>query len=50
LKPAINKTGLSELKTTISFFLLCAGILACSFGNAQPVTGDWKGKIDHRNV
>jgi hypothetical protein len=50
LKPAINKTGLSELKTTISFFLFCAGILACSFGNAQPVTGDWKGKIDHRNV
>lgn len=25
-------------------------MLACSFGNAQPVTGDWKGKIDHRNV
>jgi hypothetical protein len=38
------------LKTTISFFLFCAGILACSFGNAQSVTGDWKGKIDHRNV
>jgi hypothetical protein len=38
------------LKTSIFFFLLCAGILACSFGNAQPVTGVWKGKIDHRNV
>jgi len=30
--------------------LFCAGILACSFGNAQSVTGVWKGKIDHRNV
>jgi len=38
------------LKTTIFFFLFCAGILACSFGNAQSVTGVWKGKIDHRNV
>lgn len=38
------------MKTTISFFLFCAGILACAFGNAQSVTGDWKGKIDHRNV
>ena len=25
-------------------------MFACSFGNAQPVTGVWKGKIDHRNV
>lgn len=33
-------------------FLLClsAGILACLTGIAQPVTGVWKGKIDHRNV
>lgn len=38
------------MKTTIFFFLFCAGILACSFGNAQSVTGVWKGKIDHRNV
>jgi hypothetical protein len=38
------------LKTPIFFFLFCAGILALSFGNAQPVTGVWKGKIDHRNV
>jgi hypothetical protein len=38
------------LKTPIFFFLFCAGILAFSFGNAQPVTGVWKGKIDHRNV
>ena len=38
------------MKTPIFFFLFCAGILALSFGNAQPVTGVWKGKIDHRNV
>ena len=38
------------MKTSIFFFLFCAGILACSFGNAQPVTGVWKGKIDRRNV
>jgi len=38
------------LKTSIYFFLFCAGILSCSFGNAQPVTGVWRGKIDHRNV
>jgi hypothetical protein len=38
------------LKKPIFFFLFCAGILASSFGNAQPVTGVWKGKIDHRNV
>jgi hypothetical protein len=25
-------------------------MFACSFGNAQPVTGVWKGKIDQRNV
>ena len=30
--------------------MFCAEILACSFGNAQSVTGVWKGKIDHRNV
>ena len=38
------------MKTSIFFLLFCAGILACSFGNAQPVTGVWKGKIAHRNV
>ena len=38
------------MKTPIFIFLFCAGILACSFGYAQPVTGVWKGKIDHRNV
>lgn len=38
------------MKTSIFFILFCAGILACSFGNAQPVTGVWRGKIDHRNV
>lgn len=38
------------MKSSIIFCLFCAGILACSFGNAQPVTGVWKGKIDHRNV
>ena len=36
------------MKTPLFFLLL--GILACSFGNAQPVTGVWKGKIDRRNV
>ena len=38
------------MKTCVIFLLFCAGILAWSFGNAQPVTGVWKGKIDHRNV
>jgi hypothetical protein len=38
------------LKTSIFFFLFCAGILAGLVGNAQPVTGVWRGKIDHRNV
>jgi hypothetical protein len=38
------------LKTTIFFLFFCAGILAWSFGDAQPVTGVWKGKIEHRNV
>ena len=30
--------------------MIFAGIIACSFVNAQPITGIWKGKIDHRNV
>ena len=38
------------MKKPVFFFLFCAGMLAFSFGNAQPVTGVWKGKIDHRNV
>ena len=38
------------MKTSVILFLFGAGMLACSFGNAQPVTGVWKGKIDHRNV
>ena len=38
------------MKTSIFFFLFCAGILAGAVGNAQPVTGVWRGKIDHRNV
>jgi hypothetical protein len=27
-----------------------AGTFTCSLLNAQPITGVWKGKIDHRNV
>ncbi|MEO6638114.1 MAG: hypothetical protein ABIN25_07540, partial [Ginsengibacter sp.] len=38
------------MKTLIFYLLVFAGIITCSFGNAQPVTGVWKGKIDHRNV
>lgn len=38
------------MKKPIFFLLFCAGILSWSFGNAQPVTGVWRGKIDHRNV
>lgn len=38
------------LKTRLFCLLVFAGIITCSFGNAQPITGVWKGKIDHRNV
>ncbi len=38
------------MKSSVIPFLFGAGMLACSFGDAQPVTGVWKGKIDHRNV
>lgn len=38
------------LKIHFFFLLFSAGIIACSAGNAQPITGVWKGKIDHRNV
>ena len=38
------------LKTHLLSLLFAAGILACSYANAQPITGVWKGKIDHRNV
>lgn len=38
------------MKTPLFFLLFSAAIITCSFGNAQPITGFWKGKIDHRNV
>ena len=38
------------MKTHLFFLLFSAGIIVSSFANAQPVTGVWKGKIDHRNV
>ncbi len=38
------------MKTPLFFLLFFAAIIICSFGNAQPITGVWKGKIDHRNV
>lgn len=38
------------MKKHLFFLLFSAGIIACSFVNAQPITGVWKGKIDHRNV
>ncbi len=38
------------MKTPLFLLLFFAAFLACSFLNAQPITGIWKGKIDHRNV
>lgn len=38
------------MKTPIVFILFCVAILACSFGYAQPITGNWKGKIGRWNV
>ena len=38
------------MKTPIFFLLFWVAMLTCSFGNAQPITGVWKGKIDRRNV
>lgn len=38
------------MKTNLFFLLFVAGILTGSFGNAQLITGIWKGKIDHKNV
>ena len=38
------------MKTYLFFLLLSACILSCSVGTTQPITGVWKGKIDHKNV
>ncbi|MDE3182237.1 MAG: hypothetical protein KGM16_02350 [Bacteroidota bacterium] len=38
------------MKTPLFFLLFFAAIINCSIGKAQPITGVWKGKIDHRNV
>lgn len=38
------------MKTRLFFLLFFAGIITCSLVKAQPITGTWKGKIDHRNV
>ena len=38
------------MKTLLSFLLFPTCIFFSSFLNAQPITGVWKGKIDHRNV
>ncbi|MGN6248520.1 MAG: hypothetical protein ACTHNG_09185 [Ginsengibacter sp.] len=38
------------MKTHFFLLLVFAGILMCSNGNAQLITGVWNGKIDHRNV
>ena len=42
--------GNNSLKFYPILLLLSAGIFSYSFANAQPVTGFWKGKIDHKNV
>ena len=42
--------GAPILKTRLFCLMFFAGIIVCSLGNAQPITGVWKGKIDHRNV
>lgn len=38
------------LKIRLFFLIVFAGIITCSCGNAQLITGVWKGKIDHKNV
>jgi hypothetical protein len=38
------------LKLSLRHLLLLAGIVFYSYANAQPITGVWKGKIDHKNV
>ena len=42
--------GNNSLKFYPILLLLSANIFSYSFANAQPVTGFWKGKIDHKNV
>jgi hypothetical protein len=38
------------LKLSLRHLLLLDGIVFYSYANAQPITGIWKGKIDHKNV
>jgi hypothetical protein len=42
--------GNNALKLYLRHLLLLAGIISFSYAKAQPVTGVWKGKIDHKNV
>ena len=50
-QPVYQKNQASNsLKIHLSFLLFFAGIITCSFVHAQPITGVWKGRIDHRNV
>ena len=42
--------GNNPLKLYIRHLLLLAGIISFSYVKAQPITGVWKGKIDHKNV
>ena len=38
------------MKIYLRHLLLFAGIISFSCAKAQPITGSWKGKIDHKNV
>lgn len=38
------------MKTSLFFLLFFVAIITCSLAEAQPITGVWKGKIDHKNV
>lgn len=38
------------MKIPVFVLLFCTAVLAGYIGNAQPITGVWQGKIDHRNV
>ena len=38
------------MKIYLRHLLLLVGILSFSFVKTQPITGSWKGKIDHKNV
>ncbi|MEO8822273.1 MAG: hypothetical protein ABI366_01785 [Ginsengibacter sp.] len=42
--------GNHPLKIYLSHLLFLAGIISFSCAEAQPITGSWKGKIDHKNV